>query len=112
ATIAADVVFSNATGGDYTLRSSAKVVNAGNNSRYPALNPQTKDVSGNLRLYGPAIDLGAYELQAQPTADISPTNQTLYVDNNVTGGDGSGDSWSNAITELADALQWANDNQA
>ncbi|WDF46201.1 BspA family leucine-rich repeat surface protein [Chryseobacterium sp. KACC 21268] len=39
-------------------------------------------------------------------------NNVLYVNTNVTGGDGSGNSWTNAIKELADALKWANTNKA
>ena len=38
-------------------------------------------------------------------------NNVLYVNTNVTGGDGSGNSWTNAIKELADALKWANTNK-
>lgn len=42
---------------------------------------------------------------------ISPTNGILYVNkNNPTPGDGS--SWSNALTELADALRWAKSKEA
>ncbi|SFJ96018.1 MBG domain-containing protein [Parapedobacter indicus] len=39
-------------------------------------------------------------------------NNVLYVDKNVSGGNGSGDSWANAIPELADALKWAEENKA
>ncbi|SFI17485.1 DUF5050 domain-containing protein, partial [Parapedobacter indicus] len=37
---------------------------------------------------------------------ISPTDGILYVSKGATG-NGSGDSWENAIPELADALKWA-----
>ncbi|NGM63090.1 gliding motility-associated C-terminal domain-containing protein [Sphingobacterium sp. SGG-5] len=39
-----------------------------------------------------------------------PTANVLYVDANVTGGNSSGDSWTNASTDLAGVLQWAKDN--
>ena len=45
-----------------------------------------------------------------PTAPDA--NNILYVNTSVLGGDGSGNSWSNAIKELADALKWANTNKA
>ena len=43
---------------------------------------------------------------------IAPdANNILYVNKNVPlGGNSSGDSWANAIPELADALNWAKDN--
>src|SRR5690625_3389538 len=44
---------------------------------------------------------------------ITPsTDNILYVNQDVTGGNGSGDSWENAIPELADALQWAGEQHA
>ncbi|WP_300598404.1 right-handed parallel beta-helix repeat-containing protein [Niabella sp.] len=43
----------------------------------------------------------------QAIAQLSPTNNILYVDKQVAGGDHSGSSWENAVTELADALQYA-----
>ena len=43
--------------------------------------------------------------------DIIPTNGIIYVNkNNPVPGDGS--SWSNAVTEVADALRWAKARQA
>ncbi len=42
-------------------------------------------------------------------SDLHPLNQAkvLYVDQNVTGGTGSGENWGNAFTDLQDALQEA-----
>ncbi|MBO9595383.1 MAG: hypothetical protein J7599_20950 [Niabella sp.] len=41
-------------------------------------------------------------------AQITPTNDhILYVNKAVSGGNGNGSSWANAIPELADALKWA-----
>src|SRR5690606_37815771 len=42
-----------------------------------------------------------------PEIAITPTDGILYVDREVAEGNGSGDSWGNAIPELADALKWA-----
>jgi predicted outer membrane repeat protein len=41
------------------------------------------------------------------TAQTPDANNTLYVNSNVTGGNGSGDSWENAIPQLSDALKYA-----
>lgn len=40
------------------------------------------------------------------------SNNILYVDKNVSGGNGSGNSWENAIPELADALKWAHNKKS
>lgn len=47
----------------------------------------------------------------QSVSSINPTNNILYVNKNVAGGDGSGSSWVNALPELADALKWAKENE-
>lgn len=45
-------------------------------------------------------------------AQIIPDGQNvIYVNKNVVGSNGSGSSWENALTELADALKWAKENQ-
>ncbi|WP_300598409.1 right-handed parallel beta-helix repeat-containing protein [Niabella sp.] len=56
-------VFNNPAAGDYTLKSNSPAINSGNNALYPGLNISTKDLSGKPRLFGAAIDLGAYEYQ-------------------------------------------------
>ncbi|HNS41352.1 MAG TPA: choice-of-anchor Q domain-containing protein, partial [Taishania sp.] len=94
-------VFTDPANGDYTLKFGSVAVNSGNN----ALNATTTDLAGNTRVQNTTIDLGAYESAYAP---ISPdVNNILYVDINVTGGNGSGDSWENAIPQLADALKYA-----
>ncbi len=43
-----------------------------------------------------------------PVISITPDgNNILYVNKSVSGGSGSGDSWANAVPELADALKYA-----
>lgn len=43
-------------------------------------------------------------------APITPTENILYVNKTATG-NGSGDSWTNALPELAGALKWAKQNK-
>jgi predicted outer membrane repeat protein len=57
------------------------------------------------RIYGSNPDLGAYEFQGAPI--IPDINGIVYVYRHVTTGDGSGNSWENAVAQLADALQAA-----
>jgi hypothetical protein len=45
-------------------------------------------------------------------AQTPDANSIMYVNKNVVGGTGSGNSWENAIPELADALKWANANKS
>ena len=46
-------------------------------------------------------------------AQLSPTNNIIYVDKNVdSSSDQSGSSWANAVTEFADALKWARENES
>ena len=45
------------------------------------------------------------------TLPVRPNaNNILYVNKNISGSNGKGDSWANAITELADAMVWAQEN--
>lgn len=41
--------------------------------------------------------------------EITPSSNIIYVNKDASG-NGSGDSWGNAVPELADALQWARQN--
>ena len=65
--LAATSIFTDFSGGDYTLKSSSPAVNAGNNS----YNTSTTDLVGNPRLVDNQIDMGAYENQ---TITILPVN--------------------------------------
>src|SRR5690606_1386394 len=42
---------------------------------------------------------------------ITPASGILYVKQGVAGGNQSGDSWQNAVPELANALKWAKQNE-
>ena len=62
-TITATDVFTDFSGGDYSLKNGAAVINAGNNSLYPGTIATDKDLAGNPRLSRSTIDMGAYEYQ-------------------------------------------------
>jgi surface protein len=110
-----DPQFTDPGNGDYTLTSTSPGINAGSNQAYTDaggdLDTDT-DLAGNPRLFDGSsdpdvIDMGAYEFQGE-SSSISPDgNNILFVDRNVSGGNGNGSSWTNAISELADALKWA-----
>ena len=91
------------------MQSTSPTANKGSNAHYPggdAALQADEDLSGNPRLSGNTVDIGAYEYQ-QPIVPTPGAGNILYVDINVPGGDGNGDSWTNAIPELSDALKWA-----
>ena len=104
--------FTNAPNGDYSLLATSPVINLGSNIAYTNAGGDLQndvDLAGNPRVYdyanGGIIDMGAYEYQG---LKISPDgNNILYVDKNVSGGNESGGSWANAVPELADALKYA-----
>ncbi len=104
-------VFNDPTNGDYSLKAGSIAINAGNNALYTNAGGNLttdKDVAGNKRVFQSIIDLGAYEAQALViTPDV---NNIVYVNKTATR-NGTGDSWANAIPELADALVWANNNK-
>ncbi|WP_113661166.1 MBG domain-containing protein [Pedobacter nanyangensis] len=96
------------TAGDYTLRNGSPAQNKGNNTLYTTAGGNLatdKDLAGNNRLFDTTIDLGPYENQTIPI--IPDVNGVLYVKKGSTG---IGNSWSNAIGELADALKAAKNN--
>ncbi len=54
-------VFTDPANGNYALKADSPAINAGDNTLYPNLNTNPRDLAGNPRLVGTAIDQGAYE---------------------------------------------------
>src|SRR5690606_9366970 len=50
-----DDLFSDMVNGDFTLKGSSVIVDKGNNGLFPDLEPGTKDLAGNPRVYGASI---------------------------------------------------------
>ncbi|MCY4781737.1 MBG domain-containing protein, partial [Sphingobacterium sp. UT-1RO-CII-1] len=112
-TVAYSNLFMDAAAGDYALANNSPAIDAGSNALYDSDLGNDLDLAGNPRLSGCKIDIGAYENQNNQgvLCFIPDANKILYVNKHVNGGNGSGDSWANAIPELADALKWANANK-
>jgi hypothetical protein len=71
--ITADPLFTDAANGDYTLLPYSPCINAGNSSYVTT----EADLAGNVRIFGAAVDIGAYE----------------YVTGTDTDADGIPDTW-------------------
>ena len=89
---------------DYRIRPSMMLLNKGENSLYQSnvgKDPKTDvDLASGKRLVDGTIDIGAYEYAA-------PLSQILYVKSGVVGSDESGESWTNAISDLQGAINLA-----
>lgn len=88
------------TTGDYRVPVCSPAINAGNNTFLLA--SDTLDMAGNKRIKEMTVDIGAYEYSgARPDAA-----GIVYVDSSKAAG-GTGNSWVNAVNELAIALKAA-----
>lgn len=89
---------------DYRIRPSMMLLNKGKNSLYQSnvgKDPTTDvDLTSGKRVVDGTIDIGAYEYAA-------PLSQILYVKSGVVGSDESGESWTNAISDLQGAINLA-----
>ena len=96
--------FVNPAGGDYNIRPSIMVLDMGSTELYSShagkVPAEDYDLDGAPRLTGDAVDLGAYEYDAE-------LRQVLYVRSGVAGSDESGDSWENAMSDLQGAVDLA-----
>lgn len=64
---------------DYRLSSQSQAINAGNNAYVPS--DLTTDLDGKPRIYGDAVDLGAYETQTNPSNSQYKKLTIVLVDN-------------------------------
>jgi gliding motility-associated-like protein len=92
-----DPVFINAAGGNFRLTVCSPVINEGLNSSIPT--GTVTDLDNNARIFGSAVDMGAYEFQSVAL----PSNRVLYVDSSVAVS-GDGKSWAGALKTLSEAL--------
>lgn len=99
-----DPKFVNPAENDYSLQPTSSAINAGDKNYYLAVGMANDlDVYGNARIHENLIDIGAIE----STKSVAKNPSILYVDSNVAStGDKTGNSWANAMPNLADALQW------
>jgi len=70
-------LFTNPAANDYTLQESSPAINAGNTALYPNA-VTSKDLAGNQRVDGNAIDMGAYEKAAALCGVATEWNGTLW----------------------------------
>ena len=92
-----DPLFVKPAAGNFNLLPYASpCIDEGNGTSLPT--HITKDLAGNPRIVG-IVDIGAYE-----SPIIKITTPILFVKKNVNGGDSSGSSWANAMSDLSKAL--------
>ncbi len=88
---------------DFRLANNSPVLNIGNND---AIANYNIDLAGNERIVNNTVDLGAYE-GSGGTAPEMPSlldeSVVIYVDKDAKGSD-NGKSWTNAYTDLQDAI--------
>lgn len=63
-------IFTDYANGDYTLKSTSIAINAGSNALFTGLEASTKDLAGEPRLSGLAIDMGVYEYQGDISTPV------------------------------------------
>jgi hypothetical protein len=102
-------IFTNPSGGDYTLKVGSPAVDKGDEDLYEGLAENTTDLAGNARVYqfnGGVIDLGAYESShsAFPYTALSPDAQGIIYVRQTAVGSKNGSSWANATDKLNKAI--------
>jgi len=96
----ADNLFFTADDGFQIINPCSPAMNAGLNSTVQL----NTDILGNTRIVSTAVDMGAYEIQSNP----SGVPATLYV-NALATGNNDGTSWPNAFTNLQSAFLYCSD---
>ena len=96
---------------NYRLHPNSPAVNAGNKTYYessslPNISHITMDLDHRYRFNSLDVDLGAFEHQIV----IPDLEGIVYVNKQVQGGLGTGETWADAAWEVADALQAARSN--
>jgi gliding motility-associated-like protein len=98
------------TGGDYSLKTSSTLIDAGDNSSYPGLDGDSRDLAGNARVAylgsGGIIDIGAYEFPVQTIRgnDMTKTYGDADFDPGFTASSGLPVSFESADTTIASVV--------
>ncbi len=96
-----DPLFIDAANRNLRLQPCSPAINAGDNAAVPS--GITTDLDGNPRFYNSGtVDIGAFEYQGTPV-----TGSVVYVNDDASGNN-DGSSWTDAFTDLQNALSLAN----
>jgi fibronectin-binding autotransporter adhesin len=96
-----DPMFANPVAGNFSLQVVSPALEAGNGAYYEDA-AGDRDLSGNPRITGTTIDMGAYE-QANPLLYRTNASGVLHV---VKDAAGNGSSWNSGVGELGNALKF------
>jgi hypothetical protein len=99
-------LFIDPNNGNYRLQYTSPCMDAGTDT----FNLLCCDLDLNPRIMGSRIDMGAYEYQKLPV--VPNSFGIVHVNQQITTGNGSGDSWNNAVHSLSEALRTAKINTA
>ncbi|RFS20532.1 hypothetical protein DVR12_18370 [Chitinophaga silvatica] len=105
-------------GGDYQLKAGSAAIDAGDNTLFPNLDANTKDLAGNLRVTnfsnGGKIDLGVYEFtpNSQSISTINPVTKVygdIPFEPGATATSNLTVEYASSDDDIATAIQDAND---
>ncbi|WP_178372198.1 T9SS type B sorting domain-containing protein [Chitinophaga jiangningensis] len=84
-----DPLFKNAVAGDYSLQAGSPAIDQGSSAEYapglvsPSISGIRKDLAGNARFIGNAVDIGAYEVQGPPVTGSWALKDPVLTRNQV-----------------------------